>query len=438
MENAVDLLVIGAGMAGLTAAARAASRGATVTVVEKGREIGGSARFAGYAWTAPTRQIMAEINPHGDEELRNAVVDDFASGLDWIRGRGVECADGVPVLRYGIGHAFDTNQYLDACAREIKDAGNTIHTGALVQGLLTEAGAVVGATVRFDDGEERELRARRVLLATGGFQANAELVEKHLHPLASRFPLRSNPNSDGGGLALAESVDAAVGFEDAGFYGHLIPSGLEFRDSGDFVGISLYYSEHALLFNLEGERFIDETQGDHLTAMALMEQPEARGLLVADERVYRDWICGSYVEGAVAVDKYTEAAKRGGRCGLAETLEDFEYLPEEWGYDGVTIAEAIRRVNEAGQKVVPPREYDFSPLDRGPYYIIETTPAVTFPFVGIRIGADTSVLRADGTAIPGLLAAGSDTGGVYRRAYAGGLAPALVFGLRAGDAATSD
>ncbi|MCZ4538567.1 MULTISPECIES: FAD-dependent oxidoreductase [Dietzia] len=438
MENAVDLLVIGAGMAGLTAAARAASRGATVTVVEKGREIGGSARFAGYAWTAPTRQIMAEINPHGDEELRNAVVDDFASGLDWIRGRGVECADGVPVLRYGIGHAFDTNQYLDACAREIKDAGNTIHTGALVQGLLTEAGAVVGATVRFDDGEERELRARRVLLATGGFQANAELVEKHLHPLASRFPLRSNPNSDGGGLALAESVDAAVGFEDAGFYGHLIPSGLEFRDSGDFVGISLYYSEHALLFNLEGERFIDETQGDHLTAMALMEQPEARGLLVADERVYRDWICGSYVEGAVAVDKYTEAAKRGGRCGLAETLEDFEYLPEEWGYDGATIAEAIRRVNEAGQKVVPPREYDFSPLDRGPYYIIETTPAVTFPFVGIRIGADTSVLRADGTAIPGLLAAGSDTGGVYRRAYAGGLAPALVFGLRAGDAATSD
>lgn len=438
MENAVDLLVIGAGMAGLTAAARAASRGATVTVVEKGREIGGSARFAGYAWTAPTRQIMAEINPHGDEELRNAVVDDFASGLDWIRGRGVECADGVPVLRYGIGHAFDTNQYLDACAREIKDAGNTIHTGALVQGLLTEAGAVVGATVRFDDGEERELRARRVLLATGGFQANAELVEKHLHPLASRFPLRSNPNSDGGGLALAESVDAAVGFEDAGFYGHLIPSGMPFRDSGDFVGISLYYSEHALLFNLDGERFVDETQGDHLTAMALMEQPEARGLLVADERVYRDWICGSYVEGAVAVDKYTEAAKRGGRCGLAETLEEFEYLPEEWGYDGATIAEAIRRVNEAGQKVVPPREYDFSPLDRGPYYIIETTPAVTFPFVGIRIGADTSVLRADGTAIPGLLAAGSDTGGVYRRAYAGGLAPALVFGLRAGDAATSD
>ncbi|MDX2355891.1 FAD-dependent oxidoreductase [Dietzia sp. PP-33] len=436
MENAVDLLVIGAGMAGLTAAARATERGARVVVLEKGDETGGSARFAGYAWTAPTREIMAEINPHGDRELRNAVVDDFPAGLDWIRGRGVECAEGVPVLRYGIGHAFDTNRYLDACAREIKAAGNTIHTGAHVQGLVTEADAVVGATVRTGDGEVRELRARNVLLATGGFQANAELVEKHLHPLASRFPLRSNPNSDGGGLTLAESAGAAIGFDDAGFYGHLIPSGMPFRDSGDFVGISLYYSEHALLFNLHGERFVDETQGDHLTAMALMEQPEARGLLVADERVYRDWICGSYVEGAVAIDKYTEASKRGGRCGLAETLEEFEYLPEEWGYEGATIAEGIRRVNAAGQKAVPPREYDFTPLDRGPYYIVETTPAVTFPFVGVRIGADTSVLRADGTAIPGLLAAGSDTGGVYRRAYAGGLAPALVFGLRAGDAAT--
>lgn len=435
MENAVDLLVIGAGMAGLTAATRAADRGATVMVVEKSDATGGSAQFAGYAWTAPTRQIMAEINPHGEESLRNAVVDDFAAGLDWIRGRGVEVGDGVPVLRYGIGHAFDTVQYLDACVREIKSGGGAVHTGAQVQRLLVEGDAVVGAAIRFADGSERDVRARTVLLATGGFQANAELIDRHLHPLASSFPLRSNPNSDGGGLALAEEVGADLGFPDAGFYGHLIPSGLPFRDSGDFVGISLYYSEHALLFNLENRRFVDETQGDHLTAMALMEQPEARGLLVADARVYEDWICGSYVEGAVAVDKYTEAAKRGGRCGLAENLEELEYLPEEWGYDGAAIAEEIRRVNAAGQKVVPPREYDFAPLDRGPYYIIETTPAVTFPLVGIRIDEHTAVLRPDGSTVPGLLAAGSDTGGVYRRAYAGGLAPALVFGLRAGDAA---
>lgn len=436
MENTVDLIVIGAGMAGLTAAARATSRGAKVVVLEKGSEIGGSAQFAGYAWTAPTREIMAEINPHGDVDLRNAVVDDFAAGLDWIRGRGVDCADGVSVLRYGIGHAFDTIQYLNACAREIKAGGGEVHTNVSVGELLTEGDTVVGATATLANGDSLQIQSRTVLLATGGFQANAELIDQHLHPLASSFPLRSNPHSDGGGLRLAQSVDADLGLTDAGFYGHLLPAGLPFRDSGDFVALALYYSEHALLFNVENARFFDETQGDHLTAMALMEQPEARGLLVADSRVYEDWICGSYVEGAVSVDKYTEVAKRGGRCGVAETLEELEYLPEEWGYDGAVIADEIRRINAAGQKVIPPREYDFAPLDRGPYYIIETSPAVTFPFVGIRISDDTSVLRPDGSPIQGLLGAGSDTGGVYRRAYAGGLAPALVFGLRAGDAAT--
>src|SRR5699024_10425801 len=109
--------------------------------------------------------------------------------------------------------------------------------------------------------------------------------------------------------------------------------------------------------------------------------------------------------------------------------------PEDWGFDGAAIAAEIARVNAAGQKVLPPREYDFAPLDRGPYYVIETTPAVTFPLVGIRIDEHASVLRADGSAVPGLLAAGSDVGGVYRRAYAGGISAALVFGLRAGDAA---
>ena len=436
MDNTADLLVIGAGMAGLTAAARATANGAKVTVLEKGPAIGGSAQFAGYAWTAPTREMMAEINPHGDEALRNAVVDDFAAGLDWIRGRGVECAEGVPVLRYGIGHAFDTVQYLDACAKEIKAGGGQVLTGAEVLGLVTEGDTVVGADVRVGGGEPTQIHAGKVLLATGGFQANHELINEHLHPSASQFPLRSNPNSDGGGLRLATEVGADIGPRDAGFYGHLIPAGLPFRDSGDFVGLSLYYSEHALLFNLENKRFFDETQGDHLTANALMEQPESRGLLVADARVYEEFICGSYVEGAVAVDKYTQASKRGGRCGLAESLEELEYLPEEWGYDGAAIAEEIRKINEAGQKVIPPREYDFAPLDRGPYYIIETSPAVTFPLVGIRIDENSSVLRADGTAISGLLAAGSDVGGVYRRAYAGGISAALVFGLRAGDAAT--
>ena len=304
--------------------------------------------------------------------------------------------------------------------------------------MLTENGTVTGARVRLPGGAEREIRSPATILATGGFQANPEMVDEHIHPNASAMALRSNPTSVGDGLRLAETVGAATGKDRSGFYGHLVPTGVCLRDPADFVALSLYYSEHALLFNLENRRFTDETVGDHLSTMDLLDQPESRGLLVADERVYRDWITGSYVEGAVAIDKFDLAHRRGGRCGLAESLDGFADLPEEWGYDGIAIAEQIRAVNAAGPNVQPPRTHDSTPLDRGPYYVVEVGPALTFPFHGIRIDPRGRVLAATGGTIAGLFAAGSDAGGLYDRAYCGGIAPAVVFGLAAADQAAAD
>ncbi|MFZ2175057.1 MAG: FAD-binding protein [Rhodococcus sp. (in: high G+C Gram-positive bacteria)] len=432
-----DVLVIGAGMAGLTAGARSLGRGSSVIVVEKSTTVGGSAQFAGYAWTAPSHEVMDEVNPNGDPALRHALVDGFAGGIEWIRSLGVECADAVTVLRYGTGHQFDTNQYIDECRRRIR-AGGELLLGSTPLELLTEDGSVVGARVQLADGSERDIRARATILATGGFQANPDAVDEHIHPAASAMQLRSNPTSVGDGLRLAEAVGAATGKDRAGFYGHLIPTGVTFRDPSDFVALSLYYSEHALLFNLDNRRFTDETVGDHLTTMDLLEQPESRGLLVADERVYRDWITGSYVEGAVAIDKFDLAQRRGGRCGFAESLDDLAYLPEEWGYDGAAIAEQIREINGAGSTVRPSRIHDAAPLDKGPYYVIEACPALTFPFHGVRIDEHGRVLAASGGTIEGLFAAGSDTGGLYDHAYAGGIAPALVFALAAADRAAAD
>ncbi|MFC9356665.1 FAD-binding protein [Rhodococcus sp. NPDC057014] len=432
-----DVLVVGAGMAGLTAATRSLDLGSSVIVIEKAEAVGGSAQFAGYAWTAPSHEVMDAVNPNGDISLRRALVDGFTSGIAWIRSLGVDCADAVPVLRYGRGHQFDTNQYIDECRRRIRADGG-LHTGAETLELLSEDGVVVGARVRLQDGTEREIRARATILATGGFQGNREMVNMHIHPAAAEMPLRSNPTSNGGGLRLAEAVGAAAGTDRSGFYGHLIPTGVNFRDPGDFVALSLYYSEHALLFNLENRRFVDETLGDHLTTMALLDQTESRGLLVADARVYREWITGSYVQGAVAIDKFDLTQRRGGRCGLAESLEELAYLPEDWGYDGAAIAEQIRAINSVGADAQPPRRHDYAPLAQGPFYVIEACPALTFPFHGIRIDAHGRVLSHAGAAIPGLFAAGSDAGGLYDHAYAGGIAPALVFGLAAADQAAND
>ena len=430
-DDDIDLLVVGGGMAGLTAAARAASRGASVVVVESSGAVGGSGLFAGFLWSAPTHAVMDEINPDGDPALRARLVDDFGAATDWLRELEVPFADAVTVLRYGRGHRFDTAQYIAACERTVKEHGELLVRTTVTE-LLEASGAVVGAVVATDGGP-RTVRARRTLLATGGFQADPALRAELLHPQARDVELRSNPESAGGGLRLAQGVGADTGPTGAGFYGHLVPSGVALTDTSLFVDLALYYSEHALLFNLAGERFVDETVGDHLTTMALLEQPEARGLLVGDARVFRDWITGSYVEGTVGLDKFALAQRRGARCAIAESIDEFADVPEEWGYDGERIRQVLHEVN-AGADVVPGRRYDSTPLTEPPYYVVEARPAVTFPFTGIRIDRYCRVLRPDGEPIPGLLAAGADTGGVYVRAYAGGIAQAMVFGLAAADA----
>ena len=121
-KHAVDLLVVGGGMAGLTAAARATRDGLSVLVVEAGDAIGGNARFAGYAWTAPDQEVMDTVNRDGDPELRAALVDRFPAGVEWIRSTGVTCHDAVPILGFGRGHQFDTNHYIDTCHRLISTA----------------------------------------------------------------------------------------------------------------------------------------------------------------------------------------------------------------------------------------------------------------------------------------------------------------------------
>ena len=433
----VDLLVIGGGMAGLSAAARVAAEGGSVVLVEKAEATGGSARFAGFVWTAPTVEEMRRVNPDGDPELAAALLDGFADGVAWIRSLGVECRPPVPVLGFGRGHQVDTNHYLDTCERLIRERGQEVLTSTWTQALVTENGLVKGADCLLPDGSGRRIEATWTLLATGGFQGDPGLRAEYVHPQAADIGLRANPHSRGDGLALGRSAGAAFGRKDAGFYGHLMPAGVSLADPARFVDLALYYSEHALLFDTTGERFVDETVGDHLTTMALLERPGARGLLVADARVHREWISASYVEGIPGVDKFQLCHRAGARSAVADSLEDFASMPEEWGYPGATIRDRIEEFNAAARangELAPGRLLDRRPLDEPPFYVVEAAPAITFTFGGLLIDAGAHALAADGdgrSPVPGLLAAGADAGGLYRRAYAGGLAPALVFGLAA-------
>ena len=362
------------------------------------------------------------------------MIDGFGPAVEWVRSLGVEVQPAVSVLRFGRGHQTSILNYLRACELAIREgAGSELILNGEAQRLLLEDGEVRGAEVRLPSGELREIRASSTLLATGGFQGDPELRSTLIHPQARDIPLRSNPYSRGDGLRLGQSAGAQFGPDDAGFYGHLMASGVELREDDDFPALSLYYSEHGVLLNLEGRRFVDETVGDHLTTEALLRQPEARGLLISDERVREEWILRPYVEGVRAVDTFDLLYKRGARAAMAQDVDELMYLPEEWGYDGAAVRQALLDFNRqcAEGTPDPPRQFDATPIDRPPFYVIETVPAITFTFGGLRIDDEARVLDEQGRPIPGLLAAGADAGGLYVRAYAGGLAAALVFGLRA-------
>jgi succinate dehydrogenase/fumarate reductase flavoprotein subunit len=434
----IDLLVLGGGMAGISAAAHAARHSASVVLVEKGPAIGGSAAYAGYIHTTPTVEVMREVNPGGDPKLSDKVVEGYDDAIDWVRSLGVHVADPVPVLGYGRGCETDMANYLLACERIVREHGELL-VSSTAQRLLLEEGAVVGAVIRTGDGDERVIRARSTLLATGGFGGDPDLRARHIHPLAGDVPLRANVHSTGDGLRLGQSAGAGFGPPNAGFYGHLIPSRVPYADPYEFTDLSFYHSEHGILVNLGGGRFCDETIGDHMSTMEVMEQPEARALLITDQRVHDQWMMAPYVKGVEPVDRFQLAYKRGARAAIAHDIDEFEALPEEWGYPGEVVRDALEEFNEqcVNGSVSPARKLDAEPLVDPPYYVIEVIPAITFPFSGLTIDDQARVLGVDGTPIPGLLAAGADAGGVFHRAYAGGLCTALVFGLQAATTAVA-
>lgn len=429
---AVDLLVIGGGMAGLSAAAFAARQGARVALVERAPTLGGSAVHAGFIWSAATYEAMREANPLGDPDLARTVLDNLADGVRWIESLGVVCKPPVSMIRYGLGRQFDTDHYLTRCHEVIRESGGLVFTQARVRALIMDGTAVRGAELVLADGAHRQIRASWTLLATGGFQGDEAMRAELIHPNAANVQVRGNPYSDGEGIRLGLSAGGVLGRENAGFYGHLVPRGVRLTPEL-YTDLALYYSEHALLFNLDGERFVDETIGDHLTTIHLLEQRHAAGLLIGDASVYREFINGTYVEGFPPLDKFRACARRGARCAVLESLDELDLIPDEWGYPGPKIRAGIERFNREVRvgRTEPGRTYDGRALDEPPFYVVEAAPAITFTMTGLLIDTRAQVLREDGGPVPGLLAAGADAGGLYHRAYAGGLSPALVFGLQA-------
>jgi len=446
-DLAVDLLVIGGGMAGLTAASYAATHGAAVMLVEKAHEVGGSAAISdGALWTAGSYETIRLINPQGDPRLNHTLIQNYPEAVEWVRSTGVEC-NGPDREAWtkrqafdAIGMFFDVFGYLQRCKDTVLSKGGWISTDATVEHLLIEDGAVKGAAIKDRDGET-SVQARWTLLASGGFQADPESRRRYIGPHAGDLILRSNPNSTGDGLRLALSAGAGLAGRMDGFYGHLVPSplanGLQPSDYYRFVLNILV--RRGVLLDARGQRFVDESIGDYHAAHAVARLPGARAVLVGDAQARQDDFAD--VRPTVGnTDRPAEAAQAGARVAEAETLGELAAKARAWGYNGVerTLLEFNDQVGSEPECMQPLRLHYQRPLDRAPFFAMEVQPVITFTWGGIRIDEHARVLNEAGRPIPGLLAAGADSGGHSYNRYIGGLAPACVFGLQAALQALSE
>jgi succinate dehydrogenase/fumarate reductase flavoprotein subunit len=157
---------------------------------------------------------------------------------------------------------------------------------------------------------------------------------------------------------------------------------------------------------------------------------------VADEELRRQYIAPPLNTGLEAIDRLAEARDEGAHVVSAPSIEALAASVASWGYEEANVVRTLHSYNEAMGDGVEPRDgvarkrYRIS-LTSGPFHAMEVTPAITFSHGGLRTDEHARVLSAAGQAIPGLYAVGSDAAGAFCRGYAGGLANAAVFGLRA-------
>jgi succinate dehydrogenase/fumarate reductase flavoprotein subunit len=419
VQLSTDLLVAGGGMAGLAAGARAVELGLDVVVAEKADAVGGSAALsAGIAWTAPDVPTACRVAPDGDPALLRALVEGFDGAVARVREAGVAVSERWSgQMGFGVAHHVDMGRLLHRWQGLV--ARGVMTRTALRELRVGGDGAARGALLHGPDGPI-EVAAGAVLLATGGFQGDAELVGELIGHGAERMPVRSNPGSEGDGLRLGRAAGAALSHPSTGFYGHLIPDRLDRFEAADYLPLTQYHSSRSILVNVRGRRFTDEARGDEVSNQAVLREPEARAVLICDERVRRKHAVGPPYPHGQEIDRLAAVARAGGRLARAETVAELVELVREWGVEPRALARTLEDASGA--------------LRTAPFHALAVAPCITFTFGGLRVDRDGRVLRDDGSWVRNLYAAGADAGGLQGPGYVGGLALGLVFGPRVAEA----
>ena len=486
-----DVVVVGAGGAGMTAAITAAAEGKSVVILESQSMVGGNSvratggmnagktvyqdenEFGESAGVEKTLKTAAEkyadnetitalaktvseqwaayqANPTGyfdsvelmeldtmiggkginDPELVETLCANSADAIDWLDEHGITLHNvssfgGASVKRIhrpvnAEGKTVSVGSYMIPLLQEnCEKAGVKMMLDTTATEILTDAnGAAVGVKATGASGETVTVNAKAVVLASGGFGANLDMVVKY-KPELKGFMTTNAPGIQGQGIEMAEAIGAAtVDMDQIQIHptveantAALITEGL--RGDG------------AILINEEGQRFIDEVGTRDVVSAAEIAQTGSYSWLVVDQAM---------VDASSVIQGYIKK-------GYTVTGATYEELGKAMGVDAAAFAETMEKWNGCVEAKNDPdfgRTSFANPLNTAPYYAVKVTAGVHHTMGGLKINANTEVLNEKGEVIPGLFAAGEVTGGVHGANRLGGNAVAdfTVFGRIAGAAAS--
>ena len=364
-------------------------------------------------------------------ELVKTLCEGTADAIDWLDENGITLHNvssfgGASVKRIHRpvneeGKVVSVGAYMIPLLQEnCEKRGIDIVLNTTVDTILTDAnGAAVGVSGTDKDGNTVVVNAKSVILATGGFGANLDMVTQYKPELAG-FMTTNAAGAQGQGIEMATAIGAGtVDMDQIQIHptveantAALITEGL--RGDG------------AILVNANGERFIDEVGTRDVVSAAEIAQPGSYSWLIVDQAM---------VDASSVIQGYIKK-------GYTKTGATYEELAKELDVDPATFANTMETWNGYVEAKNDPdfgRTSFANPLNNGPYYAIKVTAGVHHTMGGVTINSATEVLKKDGTVIPGLFAAGEVTGGVHGANRLGGTAVAdfVVFGRIAGESAAN-
>jgi fumarate reductase flavoprotein subunit len=431
------VVIAGGGLAGLTAALRATELGTKVTLLEKGTDPGGSFVYSsGYIWSYVDLPTFRREAPGGEAVLQRLILERLGADLIWLEGAGgvlLASETGNPLT---FGARFDPERTVSALVDRLEATGGEMLTDTALKTLLEDTtGRVTG--VRVASSPETHA-ADAVILASGGFAGDPDMVGRHIIGGPGRMRVRAHPRSTGDGFraALQKGALASAGLDE--FYGRNLPASPADFPPERFVEVSQLYGRYAVAVNARGERYADESADWSETALtrATAHQPGLYAWYVLDARGLEGRVRERTAKEMVEMAKCT-----GGTVIEAVSLKELADRLAERGVPREAFLRTLEEYNAAvaGGDPCPPRSGQAWPLRVPPFVAVKVAPSITHTVGGLAVDAGCRVLRGtDKLPIPGLYAAGVEVGGVSVGGYTSGLASALVFGGTAAESAIAD